>query len=94
VHKYGDKGFTVLGLSVEDSPEAMRAFAGEFSVNYPLFDARGRNDILEAYRATFAYPVSWFVRRDGSVFLKHLGTGTHEWFETQVLAILDDGNTP
>ena len=45
---------------------------------------------LEAYRATFAYPVSWFVRADGTVFLKHLGTGTPEWFETQVLAILNE----
>lgn len=93
VKKYGDRGFTILGLSVQDSPEAMRAFAEEFKVNYPLFDARGRDDITAAYRATFAYPVSWFVRPDGTVFLKHLGTGTPEWFETQVLAILD-GNAP
>ena len=90
VKKYGDKGFTILGLSVEDTPEAMRAFAEEYKVNYPLFVAKGRNDILEAYRATFAYPVSWFVRPDGTVFLKHLGTGTPEWFETQVQAILSE----
>jgi len=93
VKKYGDRGFTILGLSVQDSPEEMRKFAAEFHVNYPLFDARDRDDILAAYRATFAYPVSWFVKADGTVFLKHLGTGTPEWFETQVLAILD-GNTP
>lgn len=90
VRKYGDRGFTILGLSVQDAPEAMRAFATEFSVNYPLFDARGRDDITSAYRATFAYPVSWFVKADGTVFLKHLGTGTPEWFETQVLAILGE----
>lgn len=90
VKKYGDRGFTILGLSVEDSPEAMRAFAEEFKVNYPLFVAKGREDILEAYRATFVYPVSWFVKADGTVFLKHLGTGTPEWFETQVLAILNE----
>lgn len=91
--KYGDRGFTILGLSVQDSPEAMRAFAEEFKVNYPMFDARGRDDITAAYRATFAYPVSWFVKADGTVYLKHLGTGTPEWFEKQVLAILD-GNAP
>lgn len=93
VNKYGDRGFTILGLSVQDSPEAMRAFAEEYKVNYPLFVAQGRDDITAAYRATFAYPVSWFIKADGTVFLKHLGTGTPEWFETQVLAILD-GNTP
>lgn len=89
VKKYGDRGFTILGLSVQDSPEAMRAFAKEFNVNYPLFVASGRDDILEAYRATFVYPVSWFVKADGTVSLKHLGTGTPEWFETQVLALFD-----
>ena len=92
VKKYGDKGFTILGLDVEDTPEEMKKFAEEFKINYPLFVAKGRNDITEAYRATFAYPVSWFVRADGTVFLKHLGTGTPEWFETQVLALLgEDG---
>jgi peroxiredoxin len=88
IKKYGDRGFTILGLSVQDSAEEMKAFAEEFKVNYPLFVAKGRDDILEAYRATFVYPVSWFVRPDGTVFLKHLGTGTPEWFEEQVLAIL------
>jgi cytochrome c biogenesis protein CcmG/thiol:disulfide interchange protein DsbE len=92
VKKYGDKGFTILGLDVEDTPEEMKTFAEEFKINYPLFVAKGRNDITEAYRATFAYPVSWFVRADGTVYLKHLGTGTPEWFETQVLALLgEDG---
>lgn len=90
VKKYGDKGFTILGLDVEDEPAAMKAFAEEYKINYPLFVAKGRSDILEAYRATFAYPVSWFVKADGTVHLKHLGTGTAEWFETQVLALLDE----
>jgi cytochrome c biogenesis protein CcmG/thiol:disulfide interchange protein DsbE len=89
VKKYGDRGFTILGLSVQDTPEAMQAFAKEFHVNYPLLVATGRDDITAAYRATFAYPVSWFVRADGTVSLKHLGTGTPEWFETQVLALFD-----
>lgn len=89
VKKYGDRGFTILGLSVQDTPEAMRAFAKEFNVNYPLFVAAGRDDITAAYRATFAYPVSWFIKADGTVSLKHLGTGTPEWFETQVLALFD-----
>jgi peroxiredoxin len=94
VKKYGDRGFTILGLSVQDSPEKMQAFAKEFDVNYPLFVADGRDDITAAYRATFAYPVSWFVKADGTVFLKHLGTGTPEWFETQVLALLDSAPEP
>jgi peroxiredoxin len=89
VEKYKDKGFTVLGLSVSDTPEQIRAFAEEFGINYPLFVADGREDILEAYRAIVAYPVSWFVKPDGSVDLKHLGSASPEWFEQQVMGLLE-----
>lgn len=89
VDKYRDKGFTVLGLSISDTPEQIKAFSKEFGVNYPMFVADGREDILEAYRAIVAYPVSWFVKPDGSVFLKHIGTASPEWFEQQVMGLLE-----
>lgn len=89
VDKYKDKGFTVLGISVSDTPEEIKAFAAEFGINYPLFVAADRDDVMEAYRAIMAYPVSWFVKPDGSVFLKHLGSASPEWFEQQVMALLE-----
>ncbi len=89
VEKYKDKGFTVLGLSISDTPEQIRAFSAEFGVNYPMFVAAGREDILQAYRAIVAYPVSWFVKPDGTVYLKHLGTASPEWFEQQVMGLLE-----
>lgn len=89
VDKYKDKGFTVLGISVSDTPEQIKAFAAEFGINYPLFVAADRDDVMEAYRAIMAYPVSWFVKPDGSVFLKHLGSASPEWFEQQVMALLE-----
>lgn len=89
VDKYKDKGFTVLGISVSDTPEQIKAFAAEFGINYPLFVAADRDDVMEAYRAIMAYPVSWFVKPDGTVFLKHLGSASPEWFEQQVMALLE-----
>lgn len=89
VDKYKDKGFTVLGLSVSDTPEQIKAFAAEFGINYPLFVADGREDIMDAYGPMIAYPTSWFVKPDGTVFLKHLGSASAEWFEQQVMALLE-----
>lgn len=89
VDKYKDKGFTVLGISVSDTPEQIKAFAAEFGINYPLFVAADRDDVMEAYRAIMAYPVSWFVKPDGTVFLKHLGSASPEWFEQQVMGLLE-----
>jgi hypothetical protein len=74
---------------VSDTPEEIKAFAAEFGINYPLFVAADREDVMEAYRAIMAYPVSWFVKPDGSVFLKHLGSASPEWFEQQVMALME-----
>ena len=48
----------------------------------------GHDDMLEEYEATFAVPVSWFIKPDGTVYLKHEGTQTREWFEQQVTRAL------
>jgi thiol-disulfide isomerase/thioredoxin len=88
VEKYRDQKFTVLGISTDDKPEDLRPFATEYKMNYPVLVGLGKDSLLEAYDAVFAIPVSWFVRADGSVMLKHPGPATKEWFETQVKALL------
>ncbi len=90
VDKYRDEGFTVLGISVDDAPEDLQAFAAEYRMNYPVLVGLGHDDLQEAYGAHFVVPVSWFVRRDGTVYLKAMGTNTTEWFEKQVMALLED----
>jgi hypothetical protein len=32
-------------------------------------------------------PVTWFVKRDGTVALKHAGTQSKDWFERQMKAL-------
>ncbi|MEZ5315845.1 MAG: TlpA disulfide reductase family protein [Vicinamibacterales bacterium] len=89
VEKYKDKKFTVLGVSVDDPPEDLLPFAKEFNINYPILVGLGQYEMQEAYEAGFFVPTSWFIRPDGSVYLKHDGTQTKEWFEEQVKAILE-----
>jgi thiol-disulfide isomerase/thioredoxin len=88
VEKYREQKFTVLGISTDDTPEDLRPFAAEFKMNYPVLVGAGKDSLLEAYDAVFAIPVSWFVRPDGTVMLKHPGPATREWFETQVKALV------
>jgi cytochrome c biogenesis protein CcmG/thiol:disulfide interchange protein DsbE len=89
VEKYRDQGLTILGVSVDDPPEDLLLFAEEYGINYPILVGLGREDIAEAYGAHIVVPVSWFIRPDGTVYLKKMGTQTAEWFEEQVLAILE-----
>jgi peroxiredoxin len=88
VEKYKAHKFTVLGISTDDKPEDLRPFAADYKMNYPVLVGLGRDDVLIAYEAVFAIPVSWFIRADGTVHLKHPGPATKEWFETQVKALL------
>jgi cytochrome c biogenesis protein CcmG/thiol:disulfide interchange protein DsbE len=88
VEKYGEQGFTVLGISVDDTPDDLRPFAAEYKMNYPVLVGLGHDELQELYGAHIVVPVSWFVKPDGTVHLKHLGTNSAEWFETQVKALL------
>jgi cytochrome c biogenesis protein CcmG/thiol:disulfide interchange protein DsbE len=89
VEKYKDSRFTVLGVSVDDAPEDLRPFAKEFGINYPLLVGLGHYEMQEAYEAGLIVPTSWFIRKDGTVYLKHQGTQTRQWFEAQVKAIVE-----
>jgi len=87
IEKYRSKNFTVLGISIDDSPEELKDFAARYKVNYPLLVGSGQDALLEAYDAEVVVPVSWLIRCDGTVAAKKKGTASREWFETQVKAL-------
>ena len=86
--QYRSRNLTVLGVSIDDSPEALRKFAAEYKINYPVLVGLGHDELMEAYDALFGVPVSVFIRRDGTVLVKHAGAQTKEWLETQIKALL------
>jgi len=84
---YKAKNLVILGISVDDPPEEIRTYATEHKVNYPMLVGQGQDQLLEVYEATFAIPVSWFIRADGTVSTKAAGIHSKEWFEQQLKAI-------
>jgi peroxiredoxin len=85
--KYKAQGFSVLGISVDDAPEDIRAFAAEQKITYPLLVGRDRQDVARAFDAQDVIPVSWLIRRDGTVQAKVTGIHDRAWFEQQILAM-------
>jgi len=69
--KYRDEGFTVLGVSIDDPADELRAFAAEYKMNYPVLMAD--QAIQDAYGPLFAIPVTFFIKKDGTVCRKHFG---------------------
>ena len=86
--EYGDQGFQVLGLSVDDTPEQIRPFAEEFEVNYPMLVGLGRDDFQEAYGPIWGLPVSFWIDREGTLCRTHIGIAAKDEFEAELKALL------
>jgi peroxiredoxin len=86
--KYKSSRIAILGISVDDPPEDLKKFASANKVNYPLLTGRDHDELLEAYDAEVAVPVSWFVASNGCVATKHPGAASRDWLESQMKALL------
>jgi peroxiredoxin len=86
--KYKASHLAILGISVDDPPAELQKFAAANKVNYPLLVGLGHDELLEAYDAELAVPVSWFVASNGCVATKHPGTASKDWLEAQMRALL------
>jgi peroxiredoxin len=63
--EHRDDDLVILGVGVRDSPESMRAYAGEVGVTYPIV-VDGDGAVANVYRA-LALPVHYWIDRDGIV---------------------------
>jgi peroxiredoxin len=88
VDDYKEQKLAVLGVSVDDAPEALRKYAAEAHMNYPVLVGFGHDNLQEAYDAVMAIPITWLIGADGKVFLKHPGPASREWFQTQVKSLV------
>jgi peroxiredoxin len=86
--RYRGQELTVLGVSVDDSPDDLKKFAAEYKMNYPVLVGLGHDAFQEKYDAVIAIPVTWFIKPDGTVSKKHQGPASKDWFEAQVKAML------
>lgn len=86
--QYRNKGFVVLGVSQDDDPETLRAFAGAYKMNYPVLVGRDHPDLLDAQGPLWGLPTSYLIGRDGSICTRHLGPATKEDLEREIKALL------
>jgi cytochrome c biogenesis protein CcmG/thiol:disulfide interchange protein DsbE len=86
--KYRDQGFHVIGISVDDPPEALPPFAKQFKVNYPLVVGVDREDVQKAYGPIFGVPMTFMIGRNGRICMKHVGPASKEQFESEIKSLL------
>ncbi len=83
-----NRDLVVLGFSVDDPVEKVKAFANEYSMNYPVLVGLGRDDVQEAYGPIWGIPTSFVIGRDGRVCKKHMGMASKDQIEREIKGLL------
>jgi thiol-disulfide isomerase/thioredoxin len=86
--KYQDKGFTVVGISSDDEPAALKPFVAQYKMNYPVLQGLGRDDVHEAFGPVYGLPTTLLIGRDGRICKKHMGLSPKAEFEKEILGLL------
>lgn len=86
--KYKDK-LTIIGYSVDDTPELAKKYAADYKMNYPILLGEGREDVQDAYGPIWGIPASFIISKDGKVCRKHMGIAPEALFEKEVVALMD-----
>ncbi len=86
---YRDRGVVVVGLAIQDQPEAAQKFIRDFRLTFP--NARDVTGKVSVDYGVYGVPETFFVSRDGHIRRKHVGAVTDEVFRTQVDALLQEG---
>jgi thiol-disulfide isomerase/thioredoxin len=83
--RYKDR-LQIVGVSLDDGPEEVRAFAKDEGINYPVVMAS--REILAEYGGVPALPTLFVVNADGNVVQKHEGLYSRELYETEIRLLL------
>lgn len=83
---YKDRGFTVLGVSLDEQGwKVLRPFLEEKKVNYPV--VLGGGEIADRYGIQ-ALPTTFLIDRQGKITASHVGLIDKSQFEADIEALL------
>jgi peroxiredoxin len=83
-----ERGFVVLGVSVDDPVERLTPFVRELGITYPVLVGAGRYDLQEAFGPLVGFPTSFVIGRDGRICAQHTGIATQGDLERILAALL------
>lgn len=86
--KYRDRGFVVLGVSVDDPVSRLEPYVAELGVTYPILVGEGRYDLRDAFGPLVGFPTSFLIARDGTLCVRHVGIAGKEQLEKEIDALL------
>jgi cytochrome c biogenesis protein CcmG/thiol:disulfide interchange protein DsbE len=89
--RYGDQGFQVIGVSMDDGgPEDVAKFTRAIGVNYPIL--MGKEDVAQQYGSVEFLPTTFFIDRQGKIVERIYGIKERREIEAEVLNALRSGD--
>jgi thiol-disulfide isomerase/thioredoxin len=86
--KYADKGFTVIGVSVdEQGPSVVKPFMRQLGMNYPV--VMGTPKIVVDYGGIEGIPTTFIIDRQGNVVTSFQGFTDQATFESVIGPLLE-----
>ena len=89
--RYGKQGLQVLGLSVDDPLSALKPYAAQFKMSYPVLQGLGHEEVHEAFGPLVGLPTTFMISREGKICTQHTGLTGKDVFETEIKALLQGG---
>lgn len=85
--QYKDKGFAVLGISMDDDGwSVVKPFMARMGMNYRVL--LGNDETAQLYGGIGSLPTSFLVDRSGRIAAVHIALGRREEIEDELLALL------
>lgn len=83
--QYADKGFTILGVAL-DEPADVEAFTKANGINYPILF--GDSDISNAYGGIRSIPTTVLIDREGNIVATEVGMLPKEHWQEAIARLL------
>jgi thiol-disulfide isomerase/thioredoxin len=86
--RYGAKGLTVIGMSVDETgPAPVKRFAHQLGVRFTI--AMANDEVLDAYGPIRSIPTTFFINRKGEIVRRVIGRIDSETMNAYVQEILE-----
>ncbi len=94
--KYGSRGFTVLGVAMDDEgksvvepfvhKEQFDVDGKKMAMNYPI--VLGNDDIANKFGGLIGFPTTWVISRDGKVVKRVIGIVSEGEMDKEIQSLL------
>jgi thiol-disulfide isomerase/thioredoxin len=86
--KYGDKGFVIVGVSLDQQgPPVVKRYAESAKINYPL--VMGDDSMVAAFGGIDAIPTTFLIDREGRIRHRKVGAMDTAEYEKLITPLLE-----